>query len=105
MRVLNYDEFSLLGPLPLEIDPRPLLSGSLENRANTFASLNILGKVTLVNARLIGVLSQLVQISNSLANYDRSLTRKMHSAKLKKQWKEAEECLAFLADTESQSSD
>jgi hypothetical protein len=102
MRVLNYDEFSLLGPLPLEIDPRPLLSECSEKQESIFASLNILGKVTLANARLIGVLIQLGHISNSLASYDRSLVRRMRYERLKQQSKEAEEYLAYLADTESQ---
>lgn len=103
MRILNYDEFLQLDPLPLAIDPRPLLSGSSESQGNIFASLNILGKVTLVNARLIGVLTQLGQISSSLASYDRSLTRRMRYERLKQQSREAEECLASHADTESQS--
>ena len=102
MRIVNSDEFSLLDPLQTPVDHRHLLSGSFDDQGNIFASLNILGRIALVNTQLIGVLNQLGRISTSLVSYEKTLARRQRSQHFKRL---AEESSAFRAATESQSLD
>jgi hypothetical protein len=75
MRIVTLEEFSLLGPLPLMVAQPQQPLECTERRTVESVSLNILADLVSVNIRMTGVLLQLAQVSNSMANY--AITRRM----------------------------